>query len=70
MIRQGCSYTKDIGTRKNQRKSWTKICNLTKKHPQKQAEPATLLKVTLPHGCFSCLLNCAVGTKSRNTSHI
>ena len=29
-------------------------------------EPATLLKVTLPHGCFSSFLNCTNGTKSRN----
>ena len=32
--------------------------------------PATLLKVTLLHGCFSDFLNCANGTKSRNASHI
>ena len=31
---------------------------------------ATLLKVTLLHECFSHFLNCANGTKSRNTSHI
>ena len=31
-----------------------------------QAEPATLLKVTLIQGCFSCFSNCANGTKSRN----
>ena len=31
-------------------------------------KPATLLKVTLLHGCFSRLLNCTNGTKSRNTS--
>ena len=29
-------------------------------------ESATLLKVTLLHGCFSCFLNCTNGTKSRN----
>ena len=33
-------------------------------------QPATLLKVTLLHGCFSRFLNCANGTKSRKTSHI
>ena len=27
-------------------------------------KPATLLKVTLLHGCFSRFLNCANGTKS------
>ena len=32
--------------------------------------PATLLKVTLLHRCFSCFLNCTNGTKSRKTSHI
>ena len=30
----------------------------------------TLLKLTLLHGCFSCFLNCANGTKSRNASHM
>ena len=33
-------------------------------------KPATLLKVTLRHGCFSRSLNCTVGTKSRKTSQI
>ena len=32
--------------------------------------PATLLKVTLLHGCFSRFLNCTNGTKSRNASHV
>ena len=31
---------------------------------------ATLLKVTLLHGCFSRFLNCTNGTRSRETSHI
>ena len=30
---------------------------------------ATLLKVTLIHGCFSRFLNCANGTKSCKMSH-
>ena len=33
-------------------------------------KPATLLKVTLLHGCFSRFLNCTNGTKSRNASHV
>ena len=33
-------------------------------------KPATLLKLTLLHGCFSRFWNCANGTKSRNASHI
>ena len=33
-------------------------------------EPATLLKLTLLHGCFSRFLNCTNGTKSRNAPHI
>ena len=33
-------------------------------------KPATLLKVTLLHGCFSCFLNCTNGTKSRKESHM
>ena len=31
---------------------------------------ATLLKVTLLHGCFSRLLNCTNDTKLRKASHI
>ena len=31
-------------------------------------KPATLLKVTLLHGCFLRFLNCTNGTKSRNAS--
>ena len=33
-------------------------------------KPATLLKVTLFHGCFSHFLNCTNGTNLRNTSHL
>ena len=33
-------------------------------------EPATSLKVTHLHGCFSHFLNCTDGAKSRNASHI
>ena len=33
-------------------------------------QPATLLKLTLLHGCFSRFLNCTNGTKSRNASHM
>ena len=33
-------------------------------------QPATLLKVTLLHECFSRFLNCTNGTKSSKTSHI
>ena len=43
------------------------------KHPWKSitfSQPATLLKVTLLHGCFSHFLNCTNGTKSRNASHL
>ena len=35
-----------------------------------KAKPATLLKVTVLHGCFSRFLNCTNGTKSRNASQI
>ena len=35
-----------------------------------ELKPATLLKVTLLHGCSSWLLNCANGTKLRKASHI
>ena len=33
-------------------------------------QPATILKVTLHHGCFSRSLNCANYTKSLNASHM
>ena len=33
-------------------------------------EPATLLKLTLLHGCFPRFSNCINGTKSRSVSHI
>ena len=33
-------------------------------------QPATLLKVTLLHGCLSHFLNCATGTKSRKAPYI
>ena len=45
------------------------------KHPWKRVnfsklKPATLLKLTLFHGCFSRSLNFTNGAKSRNASHI
>ena len=48
------------------------------KHPWKSVnfskiagfEPATLLKLTFLHGCFSGFLNCTNGTKLRNAPHI
>ena len=49
----------------------------SKKHPRRgatfgklEAQPATLLKVTLFDGYFSRFLNCTNGPKSRKTSHI
>ena len=33
-------------------------------------QPATLLKVTLLHGCFSRFLSCTNVTKSRNAPHM
>ena len=42
------------------------------KHPWRSVtfKPATLLKLALLHGCFSCFLNCTNATKSRKASHI
>ena len=31
--------------------------------------PATLIKLTLLHGCFSCFSNCTNSTKSPNAPH-
>ena len=36
----------------------------------KVAGYSTLLKVTLPHGCFSYILNCTNDTKSRKAQHV
>ena len=36
----------------------------------KLLKPATLLKVTFLHGCFSRFLNCTNSTKSRKTSQL
>ena len=36
----------------------------------KALQPASLLKVTLLHGCFSGFLNCTNGTKLRKPSHL
>ena len=34
-----------------------------------EGKPTTLLKVTLPNGCFSCFLNCINCPKFRRASH-
>ena len=47
--------------------------NKREKHPWRSvtfSKPATLLKVTLLHGCFSRFLNCTNSTKSFNAPHI
>ena len=47
-----------------------------KKHPWRNVfskvagKPATLLKLTLLHECFSRFLNCKNGTKSRNAPNL
>ena len=33
-------------------------------------QAATILRVTLIHGCFSRFLNCANGTNTRKASHL
>ena len=42
------------------------------KHPWRSVtfKPATLLKLALLHGCFSCFLNCTNATKLHKASHI
>ena len=48
------------------------ICTILKtwKTPIEECFPATLQKITLLYGCFSCFLNSIDGTKSRNASKI
>ena len=36
----------------------------------KRLKPVTLLKITLPHGCFSLFKNCAKGTNTHKLSHM
>ena len=36
----------------------------------KNTQPATLLKGTLPYGCFSVFLSCTDGAKARKASHM
>ena len=52
---------------KREKHPWKSV-NFSKK--LKRLQPATLLKLTLLHGCFSRFLNCTNGTKSRNASNI
>ena len=40
--------------------------NVKNTHGGVLLQPATLLKVTLFHGCFSRFLNCTHGTKARS----
>ena len=40
------------------------------KNPRRRLQPATLLQLTLLHGCLSHFLNCAHGTESRNAPHM
>ena len=59
---------------------WCHLNNLKKreKYPWRNAnfskvaglKPATLLNLTLLHGCFSRFLNCTNGTKSRIAPHL
>ena len=44
---------------------WYHLYNL-----KNELQPATLLKLTLLHGCFSRFLNCTNGIKSGNASQI
>ena len=59
---EACNFTKS-----NTICSKLTIKTPKRKHPWK---PATLLKVTLLHGCFSRFLICTNGTKLRNASHM
>ena len=54
---------------------WYHLYNLKnlKKHPLRSvtfSKPATLLKLTLLHGCFLRFLSSTNDTKSRKTSHM
>ena len=53
--------------------NWIQEIVKIKKNPDSlrahlRLQPATLLKLTLLHGCFSRFLNCTNGTKSCNAS--
>ena len=51
---------------------WLKnsVIRLSKSKSKSRLQPATLLKLTFLHGCFSRFLNCTNSTKSRKASHI
>ena len=59
---------RDFGTTCTILKTWK--TPLKKCYVYAKAKPATLLKVTLLHGCFSRFWNYTNGTKLRNPSHI
>ena len=61
----GCAIWCHLYNSKNVKNTYGRVLLLVKL----QAERATLLKVSLIHGCFSRFLNCTHGTKSRNASH-
>ena len=43
---------------------WYHLYNFKNVKNTHGGKPAILLKLTFLHGCFSCFLNCANGTKS------
>ena len=49
---------------------WCHLYNLKTGKIQMEEWPATLLKVTLLHGCFSRFWNCSNGTKLRKGTHL
>ena len=61
-----CAIWYHLHNLKNVKKNPWRSVTVSKVVGQK---PATLLKVTLLHGCFSPFLNCTFDTKSGNASY-
>ena len=61
-----CAIWYHLYVKKREKHPWRSVTN----NPPWALFTFVKLKITLFHGCFSCILNCANGTKSRNRSHL
>ena len=64
-----CNLLPFVQFKKREKHPWRSVA-FSKVACRCMQKPATLLKVTLLHGCFSQFLNCAHATKSRNAPHL
>ena len=64
-----CNLLPFVQFKKREKHLWRSVA-FSKVACRCMQKPATLLKVTLLHGCFSQFLNCAHATKLRNAPHL